>query len=75
MTELVLGENIQQIFQNDNPGSGIDSQMKKNILNGRNMVNETKLRKMIPFDCPEAFEALICECVREDASLRPLAER
>lgn len=59
MAELLIGEKLQQIISSKTDNGNACS------------LSETKLRKLIPFDCPEGFEALICECCRDESNRRP----
>ena len=70
MAEMALGDGLRQAFNVSSDGLS-DAQIRKLVQTKRIAVVETKLRKLIPFQCPESFEALICECCNSDAAKRP----
>lgn len=65
MAEMALGDDVKLIF------GAPDKSDKISAVSKTTGINETKLRKLFPFLCPESFEVLICECCREDAPRRP----
>ena len=73
MAEMVLGGALWQSLNVSIDGLS-DAQLRKLVQTKRVAVVDTKLRKLIPFQCPESFEALICECCSSDASRRPSVE-
>ena len=53
---MVIGEDaVRTIFSKENDS---EFQSRKASINKKNNVNEYKLRKLIPFDCPEGFEVI-----------------
>jgi hypothetical protein len=54
---MVVGEDaVRTIFSKENDS---EIQSRKASNNKKNNVNEYKLRKLIPFDCPEGFEVTL----------------
>ena len=73
MAEMVLGDSVKKVFSIDTSNQ-TDAQIQKLIRSKRMTVVESKLRKLIPYECPESFEALMCHCCNQDTIKRPNAD-